>query len=64
LNKGRQVYVEGSIRTRSWEDDAGIKRFITEINAREVQFLGGQGSGATSSGDVPPPPTPDEDIPF
>jgi single-strand DNA-binding protein len=64
LNKGRQVYVEGSIRTRSWEDDAGIKRFITEINAREVQFLGGQGSGTTSSSDAPPPPTPDEDIPF
>jgi single-strand DNA-binding protein len=65
LSKGRQVYVEGSIRTRSWEDDAGVKRFITEINAREVQFLSGQGSGGGSAGgDVPPPPTPDEDIPF
>jgi single-strand DNA-binding protein len=64
LNKGRQVYVEGSIRTRSWEDDSGVKRFITEINAREVQFLGSQGSGGAAANDVPHPPTPDEDIPF
>jgi single-strand DNA-binding protein len=66
LSKGRQVYVEGSIRTRSWEDDSGVKRFITEINAREVQFLGGQGGagGFAAASDAPPPPTPEVDIPF
>jgi single-strand DNA-binding protein len=49
LSKGRQVYVEGSLRTSSWEDQSGNKRFMTEINAREVQFLG-SGGGAPSSG--------------
>ena len=44
LAKGRQVYVEGSIRTRSWDDqNTGEKRYMTEIVGREVQFLGGQG---------------------
>ena len=44
LSKGRQVYVEGSIRTRSWDDqNTGEKRYMTEIVGREVQFLGGQG---------------------
>ena len=68
LSKGRQVYVEGSIRTRSWDDNTGTKRYITEINAREVQFLGSVGSGVGGGGgsmdnfDIPP--TPDEDIPF
>lgn len=54
LSKGRQVYVEGSLRTRSWEDQNGNKRYTTEINAREVQFLGsgasGGGSGASGGG--------------
>lgn len=49
LSKGRQVYVEGSLRTNSWEDQSGNKRFMTEINAREVQFLG-SGGGAPSGG--------------
>ncbi len=64
LSKGRQAYVEGSIRTRSW-DDNGVKRYMTEINAREVQFLGGTsgGGGLAPMADAPPP-TPDEDIPF
>lgn len=65
LSKGRQAYIEGSIRTRSW-DDNGVKRYMTEINAREVQFLGGSGGGGSFSatGNDVPPPTPDEDIPF
>ena len=42
LAKGRQVYVEGSLQTRSWEDKNGVKRYTTEINARTIQFLGGQ----------------------
>lgn len=47
LAKGRQVYIEGRLQTRSWDDQQGQKRFMTEIVAREVQFLGG--GGATES---------------
>jgi single-strand DNA-binding protein len=44
LSKGRQVYIEGSIRTRSYDDkNTGAKRYITEIVAQRVQFLGGGG---------------------
>jgi single-strand DNA-binding protein len=43
LSKGRQVYVEGSIRTRSYDDKSGNKRYITEIVAQRIQFLGGGG---------------------
>jgi len=44
LSKGRQVYIEGSLQTRSWEKD-GVKRYSTEINAKTVQFLGGAQGG-------------------
>lgn len=45
LSKGRQVYIEGRLQTRSWEDQAsGQKKYSTEIVASTVQFLGG-GSG-------------------
>jgi single-strand DNA-binding protein len=44
LNKGRQVYVEGRLQTRSWEDPQGQKRYTTEIVASTVQFLGGNGT--------------------
>lgn len=44
LSKGRQVYIEGSIRTRSYDDkNTGAKRYITEIVAQRIQFLGGGG---------------------
>lgn len=43
LKKGRQTYVEGRIRTRTWDDKEGVKRYTTEINADTVQFLGGAG---------------------
>ncbi|NSW87292.1 MAG: single-stranded DNA-binding protein [Syntrophobacteraceae bacterium] len=46
LSKGRLVFVEGSLRTKQWEDTQGIKRYTTEIVARDVQFLGGgEGQG-------------------
>lgn len=45
LSKGRQVYIEGSIRTRSWEDQSGERKYMTEIVARDIQFLGGGGQG-------------------
>jgi len=41
LSKGRQIYIEGRLQTRQWEDAQGVKRYTTEIVAREVQFLGG-----------------------
>ena len=44
--KGRQVYVEGRIQTRDWEDRDGHKRTTTEIVATTVQFLSGGQSGA------------------
>lgn len=40
LAKGRQVYIEGKIQTRPWEDQTGAKRYTTEIVASTVQFLG------------------------
>ena len=45
LSKGRQVYLEGRLQTRSWDDQDGNKRYMTEVVAREVQFLGGQQGG-------------------
>ena len=47
LEKGRQVYVEGKLQTRSWEKD-GVRRYTTEILASMVQYLGG-GSGSSAS---------------
>ena len=41
LSKGRQVYIEGRIQTRSWEDEKGQKRYTTEVIAHQVLFLGG-----------------------
>jgi single-strand DNA-binding protein len=45
LSKGRQVYVEGRLQTRSWEDQQGQKRYSTEIVANTVQFLDSNGAG-------------------
>lgn len=46
LKKGRQVYLEGKLQTRSWDDKDGQKRYATEIVAHHVVFLGGgQGQG-------------------
>ncbi len=44
LAKGRQVYVEGRLQTRSWEDANGQKRYATEVVASTVQFLGAGGA--------------------
>jgi single-strand DNA-binding protein len=78
LSKGRQVFVEGEIRSRSYDDKDGNKRYITEIIAQNVRFLGGQGGGRGASGGDPGFPeepamgmggggaaaTDDDDIPF
>lgn len=55
LSKGRQVYVEGRIQSRDWEDKDGNKRTTTEIVAQSVQFLSDGGSRGGGS-DAPPPP--------
>jgi len=48
LSKGRMVYIEGSIKTRSWEDKEGNTRYTTEIVARNMQMLGGPGGRSES----------------
>ena len=48
LSKGRQLYLEGRLQTRSWEDQQGQKKYTTEIVATTVQFLGAT-TGATNS---------------
>lgn len=55
LHKGSQVYVEGRIRTRKWQDRDGHDRYTTEIVANDMQMLGGRG-GATAPMEHEPPP--------
>jgi single-strand DNA-binding protein len=63
LTKGRQVYVEGRIQTRDWNDKDGNKRYTTEIIANQVVFLSsGGGGGGRGKGGEPPPPG-DSDFP-
>lgn len=74
LSKGRQVYLEGRLQTRAWEDQQGQKRYTTEIVANNIQFLGGQTQQRDSIGpqdsapfqDFGPEPSFDtsEEIPF
>jgi single-strand DNA-binding protein len=80
LQKGRLIYVEGRLQTRSWDDaTSGQKRYKTEVNANDVQFLDstgrqeGGGPSSDSGGGVAPTPVPvgggggdvdPDDIPF
>jgi single-strand DNA-binding protein len=79
LRKGSQVYIEGRLQTRKWQDKDGNDRYTTEIIARDMQMLGGRpGGGApmsreddyrsSSSGSSPAPSRKEEpfedDIPF
>lgn len=50
LKKGSAVYLEGRIRTRKWQDKEGQERYTTEIEATEMQMLGGRQSAGSSSG--------------
>ena len=73
LHKGSQIYVEGRIQTRDWEDKEGNKRWTTEIVVEQMKMLGSKGErgavpGGPSDGDpfdrgVPDMPA-DDDIPF
>ncbi len=78
LRKGSQVYIEGKLQTRKWQDRDGNDRWTTEIRASEMQMLGGRGGAGggsfgggggsqKSGGSAPPQPGPDDfddDIPF
>ncbi len=51
LQKGRMVYIEGRLQTRSWDDkDTGAKRYKTEVNANDVQFLDSRQDGEGARG--------------
>ena len=50
LRKGSQVYIEGSLRTRKWQDKEGKDRYTTEIIAQNMQMLGGRGGGGGGGG--------------
>ncbi len=73
LKKGKQVYIEGKIKTRSWDDKDGNKRYTTEIIADNMTMLGGRRD--ENSGNIPLPAsqpdnssieteTPADDLPF
>ncbi len=77
--KGKQVYIEGKIRTRKWQDRDGNDRWSTEVIADQIRFLGGRGDGAGSFDSAGPSTSPssggysgpsggggdiDDDIPF
>ena len=50
LKKGSQVYIEGSLRTRKWQDKQGQERYSTEIVGNDMQMLGGRGGGVGGGG--------------
>ena len=77
LTKGKQIYVEGKLQTRQWDDKDGNKRYTTEIKGDRVVLLGGGGGrgapadrGGDLGGHAPAPapeasePLTDDDIPF
>src|SRR5258705_13675567 len=78
LTKGEQIYVQGRLQTRQWDDKDGNKKYTTEIKADRITLLGGGGGGARGAsterssapmapagGDEPPmEPITDDDTPF
>ena len=54
LKKGSQIYVEGRLQTRKWEDKEGNEKWTTEIVANQMQMLGDRMSSGSSSNDRPP----------
>lgn len=68
LHKGSQVYIEGKLQTRKWQDKEGADHYTTEIVVREMKMLGSKGDGQKSGG-APAASGPvdedfDDDIPF
>ncbi len=72
LKKGRQIYIEGRLQTREWEDQSGNRRFTTEVVATTMQMLGGRGGGgddfvpndAPAAAPAAGAPSADDDLPF
>ena len=69
LSKGKLVYVEGRLRTRSWEDRDGNKRTTTEVEATDMKMLSGAGEVSRKAKEpevesAPPAAKEEEDIPF
>ncbi|MFH1080913.1 MAG: single-stranded DNA-binding protein [Pseudomonadota bacterium] len=68
LAKGKMIFVEGRIQTRSWEDKDGNKRYTTEVVVSDMRMLDskGQGRGPDASAEeaLPADAIPDEDVPF
>ncbi len=77
LKKGSQIYIEGKLQTRKWQDNSGNDRYTTEIVADEMQMLGGRGGGGSAGFAEKPAPARepesasasasqdfDDDIPF
>jgi single-strand DNA-binding protein len=68
LKKGSYVYLEGRLQTRSYEDTNGVKKYITEVVANDMEMLGrkgeaGGGAKAPSDAEIPPPEE-EDDLPF
>ena len=66
LHKGKQIYVEGKIQTRQWEDKTGNTRYTTEIIVLSLVMLGKMGeiSAVPEKGSVPAAPGEDDSVPF
>jgi len=66
LKKGRRVYLEGRIETRSFEDKNGARRWITEVVTDNMEMLGDKGADTSSDAESPPPEENQEedDLPF
>lgn len=54
LSEGSKVYIEGKNKTRKWTDKNNVERYITEIQAKEMEMLGGDGGNGNSGREVPP----------
>ena len=71
LKKGSSVYIEGRLQTRSYDDQNGVKKYITEVVASDLEMLGGGAGrgGSDQSSDMPPSGPmdtgePEDDLPF
>jgi len=76
LSKGNSVYIEGKLRTRSYDDKDGVTRYVTEIEADNMTMLGGRSDSSGPSNQAAPPAQPvqqaspsvdqtdDDDLPF